>query len=229
MKTVPFWTDDHPRPSDLGNADLPTESEVLVIGSGNTGLSTARELAGLGVAVTVVDAGEIACGASSINGGQVNYGPKGSIRTIYRRLGPALGRRIWDASLAAVDLVEEIVADEAIACDFSRPGTVELAYRRSDLDDLTEESRWMEEHLGSRTEPIPAERMPEVIGSDRFACALVDTTGGSLTLPSSSSGSPPLRGGAEPPWSHTPGSPRSTATLPASLSPPRRAGCGPAR
>jgi glycine/D-amino acid oxidase-like deaminating enzyme len=180
VKLVPFWTDDHPRPADLGAAQVPSESDVVVVGSGYTGLSAARELAMLGKSVTVVDAGDIASGASSINGGQVNYGPKASAKRVFEQHGPALGRRIWDASMAAIDAVEELVSDEDIACDFSRPGAVELAYRASDFDDLVAESRWMAHYLDFETEPIPQARMDEVIDSDHFACALVDFSGGSL-------------------------------------------------
>jgi glycine/D-amino acid oxidase-like deaminating enzyme len=180
MRGTPFWIDDHPRPDRLGKAELPDETEVLIVGSGNTGLSAARELGSLGVFVTVVDAGPIGSGASSVNGGQINYGLKASTKEVFADYGPVLGRRLWDASLAAIDLVGEIVTEDEIECDFSRPGAVELAYRESDLDDLAAESRWMREHLGFETEPIPRGRMSEVIGSDHFACGLVDTCGGSI-------------------------------------------------
>lgn len=180
MRGTPFWTDDYPRPDRLGAAELPRETEVLVVGSGNTGLSAARELASLGVGVTVVDTGPIGTGASAVNGGQINYGLKASTRRVFADHGPVLGRRLWDASMAAIDLVESIVADDRIDCDFSRPGAVELAYRDSDFEGLVEESRWMRDHLDFETEPIPPSRMREVIGSDRFACGLVDTSGGSI-------------------------------------------------
>jgi glycine/D-amino acid oxidase-like deaminating enzyme len=180
VRLVPFWTEDHPRPTDLGKGALPAETDVLVVGSGYTGLSAARELAILGRDVTVVDRGEIASGASSINGGQVNYGPKGSAKKLFAQHGPETGRRIWDASMAAIETVEEIVGDEDIACDFSRPGAVELAYRASEYDDLVAESRWMARNLDFETEPIPPDRIGEVIDSGHFACALVDFSGGSL-------------------------------------------------
>ena len=57
MKTTPFWTDDYPRPSDLPvAAELPTETDVAVIGGGYTGLSAARTLAKGGTSVVVLRA-----------------------------------------------------------------------------------------------------------------------------------------------------------------------------
>lgn len=176
MRTIAFWLDDAPRPADLPTADLPAATDVLVVGAGVTGLNAARELARLGVDVTVVEAGSVGSGASAINGGQINYGLKASTRSVFRRHGPELGRRLWDASLAAIEHVERLVTEERIDCGFRRVGAAELAYRDRDLEELESESRWMREHLGFDTTPVPRKRMTDVVGSPVFACALLDDT-----------------------------------------------------
>ena len=68
MKQIPFWVDDFPRPAGLGG-DLPARADYLVVGSGYTGLAAARRLASASKDVVVIDAGEVAGGASSMNGG----------------------------------------------------------------------------------------------------------------------------------------------------------------
>jgi aspartate oxidase len=85
LKTMPFWIDDFPRPSDLPVSDLPNDVDVLVVGAGYTGLAAARVLAGAGMSTAVVDRGEVGAGASSMNGGQVNYGLKASTSAVYHR------------------------------------------------------------------------------------------------------------------------------------------------
>ena len=46
LKTVPFWTDQFPRPHDLpADNALPADVDVAIVGSGYTGLNTARVLA----------------------------------------------------------------------------------------------------------------------------------------------------------------------------------------
>ena len=37
MKHTPFWVEEHPRPENI-TSDLPGEADVLIVGSGLTGL-----------------------------------------------------------------------------------------------------------------------------------------------------------------------------------------------
>jgi glycine/D-amino acid oxidase-like deaminating enzyme len=180
MKTTPYWADDSPRPNDLPVSILPGDVDVLVVGSGYTGLAAACELAASGLEVAVVDRGEIGSGASSRNGGQLNYGLKAATTAVFKRYGPAVGRRLWDASLDAIDLVEGIVEREEIDAEFSRDGAAELAFRPEDYPALAAEAGWMRDNLGFDTELIPADRMDTVIGSEAFAVALVDGAGASI-------------------------------------------------
>jgi glycine/D-amino acid oxidase-like deaminating enzyme len=53
-----------------------TKADVVVVGGGVTGLSTALHLAERGIKVTLLEAEEPGWGASGRNGGQVNAGLK---------------------------------------------------------------------------------------------------------------------------------------------------------
>ena len=56
MKTTSYWSDMYPRPSDLPvAAELPTETDIAIIGGGYTGLSAARTLAKNGSRVVVLE------------------------------------------------------------------------------------------------------------------------------------------------------------------------------
>lgn len=177
LSTTPFWQYDFPRPADLPVSDLPSEVDVVVVGSGVTGLNAAREIIRAGSSVAVLDSGEIGGGASSVNGGMLNYGLKASTAKVFKRYGSGLGREFWDASLAAIDYVEGIVTTEGIECFFERTGAAELGYRTQNLEEFREEAEWMRTKLDFATEVIPPEAMAEVIDSDVFHCALVDPAG----------------------------------------------------
>ena len=56
MQLTPFWTDQTPVPQDLPRNDLPATADVVVVGSGVTGLNAAIELAKAGVSVVVLEA-----------------------------------------------------------------------------------------------------------------------------------------------------------------------------
>ncbi len=181
LDTRPFWTQDYPRPTDLPVAGLPATTDVLIVGSGVTGLSAARRLAGAGAEATVVDAGPVGAGASTVNGGMVIYGLKVGTKTLLHRYGSELGRELWEASLRSVDVVEEIVAAEGIQCSFSRPGSAELGSTARDWVALEAETAWMQAELGFHLELIPQARLrSEVVGSDRFVVAAVDSVSAGL-------------------------------------------------
>ena len=115
MKSTPFWTDDYPRPVNLPVTDeLPSQVDVAIVGSGYTGLSAARTLAKSGSSVAVLERETIGWGASSRNGGITGCGLKNGAPTIIKRYGEDYGHIFWQASLDALDLIQELVNEEGI-------------------------------------------------------------------------------------------------------------------
>lgn len=169
LQTVPFWTEDIPRPADLPTASLPDWVDVAVIGSGYTGLHAARTVAKAGGSVVVLEQETIGWGASSRNGGMANPGLKESAANLFKHYGAARGRALWDWSLAAIDFLEATIRDEGIACDFGRYGQVVLAAKPSHLPQMRAEVRWHREMLGDSAPELlgPAELASE-IGSPAF-------------------------------------------------------------
>ena len=80
-----FWQASMPAWPDRSGRDLPTATDVVVIGGGYAGINAARELAGRGVAVTLLEARTLGWGASTRNGGIVHSGYKWSARQLIRR------------------------------------------------------------------------------------------------------------------------------------------------
>ncbi len=175
MKTVPYWTDRTPRPDGLTVEEPPSTVDVVIIGAGITGLTAARRLADLGRSVVVVDAMALGQGASSMNGGQLNYGLKPGNATLTKRFGPDKAGALWDASLEAIDLAGRIITEDGFDADFRRCGAVSLGYRTDAIDGAREVSRTMKETYGFETTVVVGDDLPSVIGSDAFAYAVVST------------------------------------------------------
>ena len=81
FKAESYWWDDAPRPAPSGTT-LPRETDVLVVGSGYTGLMAARETAKGGRSTLVIDAESAGWGCSSRNGGQVSTSIKPSFTAL---------------------------------------------------------------------------------------------------------------------------------------------------
>ncbi len=180
MKTSCFWTDDYPRPAALPAGDLPNRTDVLVIGGGITGLTAARRLARAGIETVVTEALQFGDGASARNGGMAIYGLKAAPDVVIKRFGDRLGRELWDASNVAIDRIEETITEEAISCDFTRPGSAELGFTRRDDRVLAAYAAWATKDLGFPIEYVPRDRLGEVIGSPRFSMALIENVSAGL-------------------------------------------------
>jgi gamma-glutamylputrescine oxidase len=92
-------------------------ADVLVVGAGFAGLSSAIELAQRGYKVVVVEADRICSGASGRNGGQAIVGYASGQEPFEQQLGAARARQAWDMSIEALDLIDERIAKFGIDCD----------------------------------------------------------------------------------------------------------------
>lgn len=92
-------------------------ADVLVVGAGFAGLSSAIEFAKRGYKVVVLEADRICSGASGRNGGQFIVGYASGQGPFEQQLGAAQARMAWGMSLDAIDLIDERIAEFDIACD----------------------------------------------------------------------------------------------------------------
>ena len=174
MKTVPLWTDQYPRPGDLPISPLPEQVDVAIIGGGYTGLNAARVIASSGGRVAVLEQQYIGWGASSRNGGMATTGLKAAAALVYQRYGPALGRAFWEASLDAIDLIGQLVADEKIDCHFARRGHIALAYKPSHFEAMQKKATWYKQTFNHTVRAVPPGELAQEIGSPAFHGGLVD-------------------------------------------------------
>src|SRR5882724_969132 len=95
-------------------------TDVVVVGGGITGLSTALHLAEQGAQVVLLEAEEPGWGASGRNGGQVNPGLKHDPDEVERDYGRDLGARMNTLAGAAPKFVFDLIERHGIRCDARR-------------------------------------------------------------------------------------------------------------
>jgi glycine/D-amino acid oxidase-like deaminating enzyme len=174
-----YWLDTVTMP--IGTpGNLPDRVEVAIVGAGFTGLSAARTLAARGAKVAVLESHTIGWGASSRNGGMVLTGLKLSVETLAARYGMDVTKRMYAASLASIDLVEKIVRDEKIDCNFSRCGHLEVACKQSHFDTYARSVEIIARDFNHQLQIIPKNQLPSEIGSDIYYGGIVDTVSAGL-------------------------------------------------
>ena len=116
--------------------DLPTTADVVVVGGGLLGAATSYWLARAGVQVVLLEAGQLAGGASGRNGGFVVAGTAAAYPEAIEQHGHAAARAVWQLTLETRALLRQTLAEEAIDCDYREPGLLHLALGDSQLDRL---------------------------------------------------------------------------------------------
>ena len=155
---------------------LPDKADVAIVGGGFCGLSAARTLAMRGVNVVLLEAETLGWGASCRNGGMVLTGMKLPVPTLLQRYGRELVQRMYAASLESIDLVEKIVREEAIDCNFSRCGHLEVACKQSHFADYAAAAARIKSEFNHELRIVPRGALKSEIGSAIYFGGMVDET-----------------------------------------------------
>src|SRR5262249_61249347 len=92
------------------------------------------------------------------------------------RYGRDVTRRMYGASLASIDCVEQIVREEGIECDFARCGHLEVACKEKHFQDFQSEVEVIAREFGHTLRIVPKKDLTEEIGSKIYHGGVVDET-----------------------------------------------------
>jgi glycine/D-amino acid oxidase-like deaminating enzyme len=169
-----YWLTTTSMPSADASGALPETADVAVIGAGFTGLSAARTLAKRGAKVAVLESETIGWGASSRNGGMVLTGMKLGVNKLISMYGRERTSRMYAASLATIDCVEQIIRDEGVNCSFSRCGHLEVACKQKHFDDYARQAEVIEREFHHKLRVVERGELSAEIGSNIYYGGMVD-------------------------------------------------------
>jgi len=127
FKTQPYWWDQTPA-AETGDSALPAKTDVLVIGSGYTGLHCALQTAAADRSTVVIDAEAAGWGCSTRNGGQISGEIKPGYEELSRRYGSAKAFALIKEARNALDWLGGFVKDQGIDCDYQQCGRFTAAH-----------------------------------------------------------------------------------------------------
>ncbi|MFK9118675.1 FAD-binding oxidoreductase [Peribacillus castrilensis] len=152
------------------------EADVVIIGAGFTGLSSAFHLQKLGKSVIVLEQETIGYGASGRNGGMVLPGYKPTMKELAKKYGADEARQLNDLSLFSVELVKKIIDEHQINCDFRKTGHIVAAYKAKHFEELKHESEFLNENFGYDSSVLDRSQLHQEIDSPLYYGCLVDNS-----------------------------------------------------
>jgi glycine/D-amino acid oxidase-like deaminating enzyme len=179
FRATPLWWDEVSRP-ELPPLELPQQVEVLVIGSGYTGLAAALQTARGGRSTLVVDAEEAGWGCSTRNGGQVSPAFKRGLEDLERVHGRAGALAMLAEGHRAVEFLDEFIATERIDCDWHRGGHFIGAHNPRQYERLARSLESLPPELGEGACVVPRAEQHTEIETDAYHGGVVYPGHGAL-------------------------------------------------
>jgi len=168
MQYQSYWHDTAPAFSGGQAGPVEGRYDVAVIGAGFTGLNAARKLARQGVKVAVLEAAHVGAGGSGRNGGHLNNGVAHGYADAKAHLGAERAQTLYRAYDRSIDMIEEVIAEEGIACDFRRSGKLKLASKPSHVAGLRANQELIARDVDPETDWLDRSDLPAEIGSRAF-------------------------------------------------------------
>jgi glycine/D-amino acid oxidase-like deaminating enzyme len=129
------------------------QADVLIVGGGYTGLSSALHLAEQGVSVILLEAKSMGFGGSGRNAGLVNAGVWQNPDHVRKQLGEEAGKRFNLALRDSPALVSDLVERYDMSCDLQQTGTVHIAHNAAAMKQLEDRCQQLQD-LGAMVELI---------------------------------------------------------------------------
>jgi gamma-glutamylputrescine oxidase len=155
-------------------------ADVAVLGGGLAGCSTALHLAQRGYRVALLEARFVGYGASGRSGGQTIFGLAAGQQALAAQVGKDDARRLFDLSVAALDLTQALIREHSIACDY-HPNHIHAAIKPRHVAEL---QSWVEElrddYGYASPRMLDRAALAGHLNSDRYLAGLLDPRSGHL-------------------------------------------------
>src|SRR5690349_24806792 len=119
--TTPYWSASASFPR-FPRLDRDAEADVLVVGAGISGLTAAYALASAGRSVVVIDRGRCASVDTGHTSAHLTMVTDTRLTELTDQLGRSHAQAVWDAGLAALARIDDIVRRLEIDCRFGWAG-----------------------------------------------------------------------------------------------------------
>lgn len=174
-----LWAATAAEPPDTAPLQGSARADVLVIGGGYAGLSTALHLAERGVDTVLLEAREIGFGGSGRNGGQVIPGLKHDPDDLLKMYGPEHGERLIRFAGGTADMVFGLIERHGMDVPRRRAGWIQGAHTGEALQLAQRRAEQWARH-GVQAQMLDRQQVAQLLGTDRYLGGWLDPRAGSI-------------------------------------------------
>jgi glycine/D-amino acid oxidase-like deaminating enzyme len=176
---ISLWDSSAQEPEQTDSLEPSGHVDVLIVGGGFTGLSTALHCAEKGLHAQVIEAEQIGFGGSGRNCGLVNAALWLPPQKVRQQLGDTYGPRFVSEFSKGPEYVFSLIEKHQMRCEATRTGTLHAAHAASGYEELTQRAaEWA--RLGEPVELLDRSSITDLIGTDVFHGALLDHRAGTI-------------------------------------------------
>ncbi|RMA79475.1 NAD(P)/FAD-dependent oxidoreductase [Umboniibacter marinipuniceus] len=155
------------------------QADVVVVGGGYSGLSSALHLAELGFSVIVLEASRIGFGASGRNGGQIVNSYSRDVDTLRAKYKKELAEPLCEMIFEGGDIIRERINTYNIKCDLKQGG-IFAAKTHKQLKGLAHTKKAWEALGNNQLQLLDSAAIREHVDTDLYVGGLLDNRSGHI-------------------------------------------------
>lgn len=148
------------------------ETDVVIIGGGMAGLTTAQAFAKKNKSVVLLEAFYCGAGASGKSSGLITPNSELSLSDFINRYGNDGGKNIWAAIEGGVEHIRNTIQQHSIECDYIEEDALFVANSKSTVKYLIEEDE-NQKRLFNKTSFLTQEETRRLVGSDDYYAGIL--------------------------------------------------------
>lgn len=135
-----IWQDASTAPS-FHSLTSDLQTDVVVVGAGITGITTAYLLAKQGVKVVVLESDKLGSGCTAFSTGHLTSSLDADYSFVSSAIDKETARKVAFSMQNAINFIEQVCKDENIACDFARLSAYQYTEDESSVQDVNDEGK----------------------------------------------------------------------------------------
>ena len=169
-----YWTDGL-APLSVTHSDILSKADVVIIGSGYTGMHAAIVTASQGKITQVLESQTPGWGCSTRNGGQISSSIKPTLQQLTKRFGAERARAIRAEGQKSLDWIEAFITTYGIDCNFMRNGRFHAAHTPRHFEKLVAEAQRLGVEENVPTIIVPRQDQHKELGTEAYFGGVVFT------------------------------------------------------